>query len=202
MVLAQMQSRRGTAADWSSANPVLAAGEIGLETDTGKTKMGNGGTTWNLLSYWPSATGDLTVNDLTVNNIAGADAVLDDITADTLTVGGVLIAPPTPWTTPTFTNNWDEFTAGGYQGAQYRKIGDMVYLRGALKDGDDAMSAFTLPPGFRIPTKDSFPLGALPDYGTTPAYLDVFPDGTVVPNLLGASNGYVGIAGISFSVTA
>ncbi len=43
--------RRGTAAQWTSANPVLAAGEIGLETDTLRTKYGNGTSTWTALSY-------------------------------------------------------------------------------------------------------------------------------------------------------
>lgn len=43
--------RRGTAAQWASANPVLAAGEIGLETDTLRTKYGNGTSTWTALSY-------------------------------------------------------------------------------------------------------------------------------------------------------
>ena len=43
--------RRGTAAQWTSANPVLAAGEVGLETDTNRTKYGNGSTAWNTLSY-------------------------------------------------------------------------------------------------------------------------------------------------------
>ncbi|NBU22883.1 MAG: hypothetical protein EBS38_03075 [Actinobacteria bacterium] len=43
--------RRGTAAQWTSTNPVLAAGEIGLETDTLRTKYGNGTSTWTALSY-------------------------------------------------------------------------------------------------------------------------------------------------------
>ena len=43
--------RRGTAAEWTSANPVLAAGEVGLETDTYKTKYGNGATAWTSLPY-------------------------------------------------------------------------------------------------------------------------------------------------------
>ena len=43
--------RRGTSAQWASANPVLAAGEIGLETDTLRTKYGNGSQTWTNLSY-------------------------------------------------------------------------------------------------------------------------------------------------------
>lgn len=50
-VVTQLQFRRGTAAQWTSVNPVLAAGEFGYETDTGKAKIGNGITTWNSLSY-------------------------------------------------------------------------------------------------------------------------------------------------------
>lgn len=47
----QIQIRRGTAAGWSSANPVLAAGELGVETDTLLVKAGNGSTAWNSLTY-------------------------------------------------------------------------------------------------------------------------------------------------------
>jgi len=47
----QIQLRRGTASEWTSANPVLAEGEMGLETDTVKYKIGNGSTAWNSLSY-------------------------------------------------------------------------------------------------------------------------------------------------------
>ena len=43
--------RRDTAANWTSANPTLAAGELGGETDTGKLKLGNGSTAWNSLAY-------------------------------------------------------------------------------------------------------------------------------------------------------
>jgi hypothetical protein len=48
----QIQHRRGTAAEWSSANPVLAAGEMGMETDTLKVKLGNGATVWSSLPYF------------------------------------------------------------------------------------------------------------------------------------------------------
>ena len=37
-----IQFRRDTAATWSSVNPTLAEGEVGLELDTGKIKIGNG----------------------------------------------------------------------------------------------------------------------------------------------------------------
>lgn len=47
-----IKNRRGTKAEWSAANPVLAAGEEGAELDTGKTKMGDGQTAWNSLEYF------------------------------------------------------------------------------------------------------------------------------------------------------
>jgi hypothetical protein len=50
-VVTQIQVRRGTAAQWTSTNPTLAAGEFGFETDTNKLKCGNGATAWNSLAY-------------------------------------------------------------------------------------------------------------------------------------------------------
>lgn len=52
-----IQNRRGTASEWTSANPTLAAGEIGFETDTNKVKIGNGSTAWSSLSYFGGGTG-------------------------------------------------------------------------------------------------------------------------------------------------
>lgn len=46
-----IQHRRGTAAQWTAANPILAQGEPGYEYDTGKFKVGNGVQTWSLLPY-------------------------------------------------------------------------------------------------------------------------------------------------------
>ena len=47
----RLQQRRDTAANWTSNNPTLAAGEFGLESDTGKFKVGNGSTAWASLAY-------------------------------------------------------------------------------------------------------------------------------------------------------
>ncbi len=46
----QIKIRRDTAANWTSINPVLAVGELGLETDTRKAKFGDGATAWNSLA--------------------------------------------------------------------------------------------------------------------------------------------------------
>jgi len=48
---AVIQVKRGTASCWTSANTVLAAGEIGFETDTKKFKVGDGSTAWTSLGY-------------------------------------------------------------------------------------------------------------------------------------------------------
>jgi hypothetical protein len=48
---AQIQFRRGTTQEWITSNPILAPGELGLETDTGKFKIGNGTLPWESLSY-------------------------------------------------------------------------------------------------------------------------------------------------------
>jgi hypothetical protein len=47
----QIQLRNDTAANWSIANPVLARGEVGVEIDTNKIKIGNGLSVWENLSY-------------------------------------------------------------------------------------------------------------------------------------------------------
>jgi hypothetical protein len=47
----QILKRRDTAANWQSANPVLADGEEGFETDTRRTKVGNGAAAWTSLPY-------------------------------------------------------------------------------------------------------------------------------------------------------
>ena len=58
----RIMMRAGTAAEWVAENPVLALGELGLESDTGRWKVGDGvvdnqgnvsGTEWNELAYIP-----------------------------------------------------------------------------------------------------------------------------------------------------
>jgi hypothetical protein len=63
-----IQFRRDTSANWTSTNPVLAQGELGLVTDTGQYKIGDGSTAWNSLTY-SALTG--TFSSIPLN--AGAD---------------------------------------------------------------------------------------------------------------------------------
>lgn len=56
----RIKLRRDIAANWTQNNPVLAEGEPGLETDTGKVKYGNGTTPWNSLDYSGAGAASLT----------------------------------------------------------------------------------------------------------------------------------------------
>lgn len=47
----KIRLRRGTASEWTSANPTLESGEVGVETNTKKIKIGDGSTAWNSLTY-------------------------------------------------------------------------------------------------------------------------------------------------------
>lgn len=89
-VVTQIQVRRGTAAQWTSANPVLASGEQGFETDTNKLKIGNGSSAWNSLSYIATgATGTVTSitagTGLSGGTITSSGTVAIDSTVVTLT---------------------------------------------------------------------------------------------------------------------
>jgi hypothetical protein len=46
-----IQHRRDTADNWTSVNPVLAEGELGVELGTSKVKIGDGTTAWTALPY-------------------------------------------------------------------------------------------------------------------------------------------------------
>ena len=76
----RMQQRRGTQAQWTAANPVLAAGEIGFEIDNNRFKVGDGTNHWDDLNYFvdiESVLGGVSGVDLpaaldTLNEIANA----------------------------------------------------------------------------------------------------------------------------------
>jgi hypothetical protein len=51
----QIQIRRDTAVNWINANPILAIGELGYETNTKQLKIGNGSDNWLTLGYFSPA---------------------------------------------------------------------------------------------------------------------------------------------------
>lgn len=75
---AKFKNRADTANNWSSANPILDLGELGLEKDTNKIKFGDGVSTWNSLPYYsdiPTAS-SITIADagnlITATNVEDA----------------------------------------------------------------------------------------------------------------------------------
>lgn len=95
---ARIRLRRGTAAEWTAAAPVLALGEIGIETDTRRFKVGDGTTGWAALSYYlegvlvrgqASRMTDGTISGLTQGTYVstGLTATFDSSTAHGMTLG-------------------------------------------------------------------------------------------------------------------
>ena len=84
----KMAQRRDTAANWTSANPTLLAGEIGIESDTLKWKVGTGSTAWTSLGYIPAFS--LSAYPLVNADIAAAAAIAYSKLA-TLTSGNIVL---------------------------------------------------------------------------------------------------------------
>jgi len=74
MISARFQFRYDTAANWTANNPLLLAGELGLESDTNNFKLGNGISLWASLPYvaaGPQGTqGPIGTIGATGNNVA------------------------------------------------------------------------------------------------------------------------------------
>jgi hypothetical protein len=74
-----LQPRRGTAAEWTSANPILDVWEVGEETDTGKSKRGDGVTDWDRLDYWGAGGAVDSVNGEVGTVVLATDDIADSI---------------------------------------------------------------------------------------------------------------------------
>ena len=64
----RLQLRRDTAANWTLVNPVLAQGELAIETDTRKVKVGDGSSNWVSLPYFTQGTAGLSAYQIAVAN--------------------------------------------------------------------------------------------------------------------------------------
>lgn len=58
-ITGKVRLRRDSAQNWTISNPILGSGEVGIETDTLRAKIGDGSTVWNNLPYcYLALTGD------------------------------------------------------------------------------------------------------------------------------------------------
>ena len=68
----RIQLRRDGAQQWANVNPILAQGELGIEIDTSRLKVGDGVTAWNSLKYErPIETESNTANTLVKRDADG-----------------------------------------------------------------------------------------------------------------------------------
>jgi hypothetical protein len=118
----RMQQRRGTASQWTSANPVLNAAEMGWESDTNKFKIGDGTNHWADLDYFidanstanPSFGSSITFEGATANDFETTLAITDptadrtitfpDATGTVALTTDIVSAEVTASSTNTFTN--------------------------------------------------------------------------------------------------
>ena len=107
----KIQLRRDTAADWTSANPTLAAGEFGYESDTTRFKIGDGATAWNSLAYKTGQGFNLVADDSATITVAeegtlyvqgGTNVTTSTDSAGVLTINAT--GEVTASSTTTFTN--------------------------------------------------------------------------------------------------
>jgi len=186
----RIQLRRGTAAEWTAANPVLAVGEPGVETDTGKQKFGNGTSAWTALPY--ASKGD-----------QGIPGVADDASVKTLInnpasqTAGALSA--------TYAPRWKANTAYAAGVAVLSPAGDIVTAKTGFTSGASYDAAnWNLSPGVtaNIPVDGGQTLAAKIGMLAGPATVALLGDSTgnddtewfrTMLNSLGTSNPKVGI---------
>jgi hypothetical protein len=168
----RIKHRRDTGANWTATNPILAAGELGIETDAAslRGKYGNGVSTWSALPYTE------------LGQRPDFEAVQFDVTAGVDPVADGQLA----W-------NADEGTLELGKGGISNYIGQetMVLCR-------NASNTVTIPKGTAVMFADT--LGASGRLKVAPMVSDgTFPGyvffGVTDQDILGASDGYVTVFG-------
>lgn len=103
----------------------------------------------------------------------------------------------TGWLDLTYNTGWGDFGtgAGEYYGAQYRRVNDIVYMRGLVKrTSGSSYTIGTLPSGFRPLKRPLYPSNQGGAFGR----VDIEDDGQVIANSGGGVT-YVALDGIWFS---
>lgn len=123
------------------------------------------------------------------NGPGGIGALADAVDADVQA-----LAVPTAWVAPTLGNSW---VVAFSNTVGYRKVGDVVQLRGMIQSGTLNTTIFTLPSGFRPVQEADF---AQSSNGAGIANVKIINSGVVqVSYYLSGSNGWVALDGIQFA---
>jgi hypothetical protein len=120
---------------------------------------------------------------------------------DTGPVTGALVSPePTPpWISLPYATGWLHYDANTFYGGAYRRMGDLVYLRGLVTQvGGAAATIGTLPAGYR-PARQVIQSQLC---STGQARYDITTSGVITTSTTISAGNWVCFDGVYFSVTA
>jgi hypothetical protein len=141
------------------------------------------------------------------NNRANTTDMVDVHAADHNAVSSALTdivtqVNPSAWTALPYGANWTDLGAG-YQVGQYRKIGDIVYLRGSVMQSATASLVIaTFPVGFRPLVQQLMYCGAYRSGYEGVVRVDIYADGRLLlPTAPASTWGNINIHALHWSVT-
>ena len=181
----RIQLRRDTAANWTSTNPVLRAGEFGIETDTLKFKIGNGSSTWTQITNYANVTSTGLSNSL--NDYILASTLGNPSGPAKLNSSGDLLVPENSiilWDDADYTY---KTTVSATQPTADRTI-TLPNATGtvALAENVAALSGATFTGNISVPTAITFEGATANDFETTIQVTDPTADRTITfPNVTG-----------------
>lgn len=142
----KIQVRRDTAANWTTNNPTLSAGEFGFESDTGKLKIGTGSSAWTSLAYstvLPSDLDELAQDSINTALVAGtgldktyndgANTITIDIDSTVVTLEGSQALTNKTLTSPTISNA----TFTGQQSGLEIAFNQSIVFEGTTADANE-----------------------------------------------------------------
>jgi hypothetical protein len=179
----RIQLRRDTAANWTSNNPVLRQGEIGIETDTYQMKVGNGTSTWTQITQYMNIVpdGNLTIEDyIPASDIGAESGVVGLSSYNAIIPGSSIILEGT-------TANAHETTLTVTDPTEDRTI-TFPNATGtvALAENVAALSGATFTGNISVPTQITFEGATADAYETIIAVTDPTADRTItIPDATG-----------------
>ena len=132
--------RNDTASNWTTVNPVLSKGEVGIEIDTNKFKIGDGVKTWTQLGYAGTVVAASSTNGhITID---GVDTTVYTLPTGGSAIGGVKTTGSGAGTVKINSAGTMELNTSGATAGTYTKV--TVNNKGVVTKGE-AITANDLP---------------------------------------------------------